>query len=173
MQFAAGLLRINILRGILLRGRRRTNLEGARVGKHVGDFVGQGEAQKLYADVAIHVLQRQHRNGVLGPRDDSGPMLVPPHAPGDQHRQQQRDDAQQDISLRPVRSLKCAGLDFVRQGGPHASAGGQPRLCLPLQRLKVALHRQGGLITVATVLLHGSAQDAFDIRGKGWVQLQR
>ncbi len=65
VKFAAGLLWIDVIAGVLLGKRRRTNIERARVSQSVGDFVGQRGAQELDADVAVDVAQRQNRDGVL------------------------------------------------------------------------------------------------------------
>ena len=50
----------------------RTDIKRPRVSKGICNFIGQREAKKLHADVAIHVLQRQHRNGVLRAAPPSG-----------------------------------------------------------------------------------------------------
>src|SRR5208283_2962987 len=66
VQLTAGLLGVDVVAGVLLGERRRTNVQTARVSKCAGDFIGQRRAKEINADVAVDVAQRQHGNGVLG-----------------------------------------------------------------------------------------------------------
>ena len=88
MNFFACLLRIHVVAHKFSRDRRWPNVERTGVRKRIGDFIGQREAQKLHADVAIHILQRQHRNRILRrTRSDRLPLLEPPRS----HRKQNRE----------------------------------------------------------------------------------
>ncbi len=98
VHFAACLLRIDVVADKLSRDGGWTNVKRPGVSKRVGNFIGQREAEKLHADVAIHVLQRQNRNRVLRRATAHQLMLPEPHRSNrDQNRDQQRAHSQQNI----------------------------------------------------------------------------
>ena len=100
VQLAADFLGIDIVASKLSRERRRTNVEGSGVSQNVGDFVGQREAEEIHADIAVYVLQRQHRNRVLRRACTRAlTVLEPPQSRQRQHHHQHRTDRQQQIGL--------------------------------------------------------------------------
>ena len=97
VQFPPRLLRIDVVGDIFSRNRRGTNVQRPGVSKRVGNFIGQRKAQKLHADIAIHILQRQYRNGVLPRAARQLALFEPPRPNRDQNREQHRADSQQKI----------------------------------------------------------------------------
>src|SRR4029077_17510643 len=107
MQLAADRLRIQILTNIFSCHRRGTNIQSTGVSKNIGEFVGQSKTQIVNAEIAIHVLERQHGDGVLGSAvGGASSMLVPPRTTGRQNRNQQGCHSYKKIGLSLARILK-------------------------------------------------------------------
>jgi len=88
--------RVHVSAFVLCGHVRGANIQDARVGEYVSDFIGQSEAKVINAEIAGSGLQRQHGNGVVA-GCTSGAMFEPPGSHRRQHRNQLGSDCQQKI----------------------------------------------------------------------------
>ena len=79
MKLFADLLGIEIRARVFSGDGRRANVQAAGVGKRIGYFVGQGEAKIIDAEIAVDVLQRQHRDSIAWRRRSWRPPDVSEH----------------------------------------------------------------------------------------------
>src|SRR5579872_715312 len=158
-QLAPHLLRINIRIRVFPCDRRRAYVQRARIGQNAGDFVHQHESQIINAEVAVQILQGDHRDRISIRCCASCAMFEPPCSQSRQHRQQQSCHADHQVLLPWTWSTKSGGDD------PQGNVNSRSRLdlarfVLPPYTLQIRFYKSGSLIARRSFLLHRLADDA-------------